>query len=549
MKKLLLDGNEGFWSYMQSRVTETEPEFYRQDTLPGAVAQPISMPHPTNIGPYKIESLLSQGGMSLLYLASHPKSEKPLAIKVLSPTLVSQTHMKKRFLKEAKIIALTDHPNIVKLHGQGEWENGLYIAMEFIQGISLRQFIDQHSLSHKRALEIILKVAYALLHLHTHGVIHRDLKPENILITEDSEVKVIDFGIALFGMDSEKKPKSGSGGMIGTPSYMSPEQKSDPSSVTYASDIFSLGVIAYELVVGKLSYGYIDLEALQVSFRPILEKTLAKSPKDRYADIVDVITDITSYLKSEQFEEEAMHCEEMHHVWESFASIQDTMLPEYPKSPNLDLFVAKPQNISWPGFFQDHFTFADLSELYLLGKSTDGSPKAMIYVALLKGMMEVLLKKYEGEGEQSFEPLSFISKLNNLLCENALDIQFSLNILYLDRAKDDFYFISCGDSPLWHILNDSDIPRLHICSNPLLGAVAQHEFVEVTDNWHEGDAIAIHSQLDATYTPEQENALRHLIQEQAQSSSKSTAQAVLSYFNQTYPNKPHFFSFCVTRIT
>src|SRR5690606_36400224 len=102
----------------------------------------------------------------------------------------------KQFLKEAEIIALSNHPNIVKLYGQGEWEKGLYIAMEFIQGVSLTQFILQNSLSIKRSLEILLQVAYALLHLHSHGVIHRDLKPENILITENGGVKVIDFGIA-----------------------------------------------------------------------------------------------------------------------------------------------------------------------------------------------------------------------------------------------------------------------------------------------------------------------------------------------------------------
>ena len=104
--------------------------------------------------------------------------------------------MVKRFLAEAKIIAIADHPNIVRLHQSGRWEEGLYIAMEYVQGISLRQYLQKVPLSIKRALEIILEIAYALCHLHTHHVIHRDLKPENILITQEGKVKVIDFGIA-----------------------------------------------------------------------------------------------------------------------------------------------------------------------------------------------------------------------------------------------------------------------------------------------------------------------------------------------------------------
>ena len=106
--------------------------------------------------------------------------------------------------------------------------------MEFIQGVSLKQFILQNSLSNKRSLEILLQVAYALLHLHTHGVIHRDLKPENILITEDGGVKVIDFGIAQLDQEDSSLTKITRGGLIGTPSYMSPEQKKAPSKASYS---------------------------------------------------------------------------------------------------------------------------------------------------------------------------------------------------------------------------------------------------------------------------------------------------------------------------
>ncbi|MDE3048213.1 MAG: serine/threonine protein kinase, partial [Verrucomicrobiota bacterium] len=183
------------------------------------------MPLPQQIGPYKVESLLSKGGMSVLYLGIHPTTSKPIVIKVLSPKYCKNKEMASRFLKEAAIIGMAHHPNIVRLYGQGAWEKGLYIAMEFVQGISLRQFIQQKSLTHQRALEIILQVAYALCHLHTHGVIHRDLKPENILITESGEIKVIDFGIAHLQGEAGTERITQKRKVMGTPVYMSPEQK------------------------------------------------------------------------------------------------------------------------------------------------------------------------------------------------------------------------------------------------------------------------------------------------------------------------------------
>ena len=177
----------------------TNPEFFQQPTKPASQPDeklPQAIGIPQKIGPYKIETLLEQGGMSILYLGTHPETHEPTTIKVLSPKFVSNPEVTERFLREAEIIALADHPNIVKLYGHGKWEGGLYIAMEFIQGISLRQYILQTPISLKRALEIIIDIAYALCHLHTHGVIHRDLKPENILVTESGTIKVIDFGIA-----------------------------------------------------------------------------------------------------------------------------------------------------------------------------------------------------------------------------------------------------------------------------------------------------------------------------------------------------------------
>jgi hypothetical protein len=254
---------------------------------------------PSHIGPYKIESLLEKGGMSILYLATHPKTNEPLVIKALLPELLTRKDLVERFLEEAKITLLPDHPNIVKLYGSGEWEGGLYIAMEFIEGISLKKYLLKNSLPLKQALKILIDIAHALCHLHTHGVIHRDLKPENILITKTGQIKVIDFGIAHLISEKPDPNKPAIQRIIGTPIYMAPEQKKDPDTVSYPSDIYPLGIIAYELIAGKFSHGKIHLSHVPKGLRKILYKCLQADPKKRYQDVVDLIGDLTNALNAD----------------------------------------------------------------------------------------------------------------------------------------------------------------------------------------------------------------------------------------------------------
>ena len=127
-----------------------EHDSHKQKNLPALVSKAL-IQIPEKIGPYKVEALLEKGGMSYLYLAIHPETKDPITIKVLFPEFLSNPEMVQRFLREAAIIALADHPNIVKLYGQGEWEGGLYIAMEFIQGISLKQYLLRNLISMKHA--------------------------------------------------------------------------------------------------------------------------------------------------------------------------------------------------------------------------------------------------------------------------------------------------------------------------------------------------------------------------------------------------------------
>lgn len=468
-------------------------EFYKQNTLPHLIDEKqINSGIPARIGPYKIESLLNSGGMSLLYLGLHPDTQAPLAVKVLSPQYVSHQEMVDQFLKEAEIIRIADHPNIVKLFGQGEWENGLYISMEFIQGISLRQFIVQHSLSLKRALDVILQVAYALLHLHTHGVIHRDLKPENILITENGQVKVIDFGVAQITQDKAKQ-RSLPGGMMGTPSYMSPEQKKDPLNVDFNTDIYALAVIAYELIIGKLSYGSVQLSLLPASLREIIEKALKSDPKERTQDVVDFITDITGYIKSGQLKETRPGADEIKEIWENLNQTQIKLLPvTLPQVPELDIGLCRPDGILLFGLYYDFFKFPNGTHLLLLAESKENSAEAMVYVSALRGMIRTLIASKQENLTGAFSLLDFVQELNQLVARDPLAQTFGLSALFINLPENLFSFIACGETPFWHLTRGGK-PRLLISQGPLLGANENSVFDETSDNWVEGDTLLFHS--------------------------------------------------------
>ncbi len=454
--------------------------FYKQPTLREKTPGPANAPAvPSRIGPYQIDSVLNHGGMSLLYLGLHPETKQPLAIKVLLPAYVTHPEMIERFLQEAEIIALTNHPNIVKLYGQGTWEGGLYIAMEFIQGVSLSQFIMQHSLSLKRSLDIVLQVAYALCHLHTHRVIHRDLKPENILITEDGEVKVIDFGIAA--LHEEGHPAQ-SKSFMGTPSYMAPEQKEDSSKASYSSDIYALGIITYELVVGKLSYGVLNLSLVPKGLRTILEKALAVSPEERYQDIVDFITDISQYLRSGEWEKDRPGTDQVKEWQECLHKAQTQLSPPLPDWPDLEIGLTKSKHMGALGLYYDFFKASKDRYIILFAETHSSQIDAPVYIGVLRGMVKALLSN-----TASFSTVPFVTALNEMLSQDTIKQTFGLSVLTLDPENDQLSFISCGDGNLLHLPRNVKLAA----QNKILGLDPQAVFAETTDNWNVGDRLLL----------------------------------------------------------
>lgn len=399
---------------------------------------------PKVIGGYKIESMWNEGKKSCIFWASHPRTCEPVALKVLKTPFVSEESIVQGFLNEVSIIQQANHPNIVKLYSHGKWEEGFYIAMEFIQGISLRQMIVQEALSLKRALQIISQVAEGVSYLHSLGIIHRDLKPENILLTAQGGIKIIDFSIASMASQTISSPMQFS--MLGTPIYMSPEQQENYLKVLPNTDIFSLGVVAYELILGRLSRGKVLLSLMPDGVQAILSKALQPDPKERYQQISQFIEDISAYVHSEQIDQDMRGADYLSELQESLQFDQVLLTPL--KTPKweyigIDVDVAI-NNKRFPhglyyGFFNPH---KDVFNLAVVASLKEGT--SIIRLATIKGLIESLIHVYR--------PKEVIKIVNNYLLkinEHKPATTFTCSLLSLYPKLNRVSYISCGPTSLW----------------------------------------------------------------------------------------------------
>ena len=284
-----------------------------------AIGRP-QLSHGDLIANYKIISLLGVGGMGEVYLAEDSELGRKIAIKLLPAEFTTNEERVKRFRQEARAASALNHPNILTIHQISQSEDRYFIATEFIDGETLRQRLRRSSLSNAEALEIAIQIAEALAAAHSAGIIHRDIKPENIMLRRDGYVKVLDFGLAKLTEQQESAREMraaedvniSSGLLMGTVNYMSPEQARG-LSVDARTDIFSVGVVLYEMVSGHVPFtgeGVTDLIRSVVRDEPrplkefaptapaelqrIVSKALNTNRTKRYQAVADLVTDLST---------------------------------------------------------------------------------------------------------------------------------------------------------------------------------------------------------------------------------------------------------------
>lgn len=266
-------------------------------------------------GRYRIDSLVGVGGMANVYRGTDEKTGNAIAVKVLKEEFLDNEELVRRFKNESKAISILDHPNIVKVYDVSVGERLQYIVMEYIDGITLKEYLKQRGgvLTWKEVVHFATQVLGALDHAHAKGIVHRDVKPQNIMLLADGSIKMMDFGIARF---SRAQSQTVSDKAIGSVHYISPEQaKGDRTDAR--TDLYSVGVMLYEMLSGQLPFdgnGAVSIAIMQISEKPrplaeiapnvpeglrqITERAMEKEPADRYQSAREMLGAIEAFKQN-----------------------------------------------------------------------------------------------------------------------------------------------------------------------------------------------------------------------------------------------------------
>jgi serine/threonine protein kinase len=270
-----------------------------------------------NVGPYRIIEKLGQGGMATVFKAYHAALDRYVAIKVLHPAFKEEPNFLSRFQREARVVARLEHPNIVPIYDFAEHKGQPYLVMKFIEGQTLKAHMNEKPLTKEEAVRIVDDVGGALAYAHKQGVLHRDVKPSNVLLSPDGSIYLADFGLARMAQAGASTLSKDV--MLGTPQYISPEQGQGVRDLDQGTDIYSFGVLLYEMVVGRVPFNadtpfsiihdhiYSPLplpSAVNPNVPEVVErvllKSLAKDRKDRFETVEQqVIAFRTAVLEGE----------------------------------------------------------------------------------------------------------------------------------------------------------------------------------------------------------------------------------------------------------
>jgi serine/threonine protein kinase len=267
----------------------------------------------------EIIELLGQGGMGAVYKARQVKLDRLVALKILPQEACHDTDFQQRFAREAKALAKLSHPNIVGIHDFGEAGGYFYFLMEYVDGANLRSVFQTGRLSPEDALAIVPQICDALQYAHEAEIVHRDIKPENILLDAKGHVKIADFGLAkLIGPTPADLHLTGSRQIMGTPHYMAPEQMEKPQTVDHRADIYSLGVVFYEMLTGELPLGRFAPPSRKAKVDARLDhvilKALEKEPEARFQRVSEMKGEIEGMTS--RFGDQLAGIGPTHSTWE-----------------------------------------------------------------------------------------------------------------------------------------------------------------------------------------------------------------------------------------
>jgi serine/threonine protein kinase len=279
------------------------PELLEEPEEATSYATPFAPPAVAELSPLfpqlEILELLGQGGMGAVYKARQRRLDRLVALKILPPQAGRDPAFAERFTREARALARLSYPHIVAVHDFGEVGGLYYFIMEFVDGVNLRYLMAAGRLEPVQTWPIITQVCEALQYAHDEGIVHRDIKPENILLDKRGRLKIADFGLAkLLGEAPADLRLTGTRQVMGTPNYMAPEQLEKPRAVDHRADIYSLGVVFYEMLTGELPLGRFALPSQKAPVDGRLDevvlRALEKEPDRRYQQVSELSQDVAT---------------------------------------------------------------------------------------------------------------------------------------------------------------------------------------------------------------------------------------------------------------
>lgn len=274
------------------------------DALPSRQTEQVDIETVRTAFPHlEVIELIGRGGMGAVYKAKQKKLDRFVALKILPTALAKEPAFADRFEREGRLLAKLNHPNIVSVFDFGLQDGLYYLIMEYVDGVNLRQAYASSKFSQSQALSIIPKICEALQVAHDEGVLHRDIKPENILLSTKGTVKIADFGIAKLSSVDDHTGLTATGASIGTPHYMAPEQVEKPGEVDHRADIYSLGVVFYEMLTGELPLGRFsppsERSVVDSRLDKVVLRALEKDREKRQQSAAQVRTEVEYVSKNE----------------------------------------------------------------------------------------------------------------------------------------------------------------------------------------------------------------------------------------------------------
>jgi len=441
---------------------------------------------PNAVGPFIITGLLEETKIGPTYIGLNPETGESVAIRTLSKEFLDNEDFVKQFLDEAAIIYNAKHKNLIRCLGYGRDKNEVYVTLEYIQGISLTEYLSLNgSLPLKRAVNITLSIANGLSHLHSRGIVHSALSPDAILVTDAEDIKIIDFGIVTKYKLSKDSP------------YLSPEQKLN-NVVTYSSNIYSLGAIAYTLITGNRLADQFYWSQVPQPIQGMLFRATQVNPQDRYPDIVDLMTELQEYLNvaKSPVKKSVSYLEAL---YRSLENVQETMLPKtIPNWEGIRIGLIHSQGVSIAGIYYDFIHIVDGNYVVLMAEPSAKGVEGVVYMAMLRGVIKATL-------ENTRNPIEVATRLNRIMVADETEEAFSLSFLLLSQSTNKLRYISCGDNRLWIYKKDASEVKKITMDNLGIGIDPDFVFHDVEVDWKPGDSLLVNTFAALSSTNVQEN--------------------------------------------